>query len=291
MNQDATWSRTMPIRWSARYDGHESVAIDLAASDNGGQSWTTIARNLDNSGVYAWDTSTTANGVYLLQVMAHTAQASRTIVTSEPITVFNYGGHAPTISVVSPRGGEVWSGPQEIRWRAADQDGDALTFSLAYSVDRGANWKVLADGIQDADSYIWDTSTIPNCAEVWLRAMATDGRFRAYASTIGPFTVHNGHVPWITLLRPTQGGAVTGTCEVAWQPRRARQPDAGDHRISADQGKTWEAVASGLPASGTYRWVLADTAEEEVMLRAIASDGHTKGIDTLWQPLRLCRGG
>ncbi len=95
MNQDATWSRTMPIRWSARYDGHESVAIDLAASDNGGQSWTTIARNLDNSGVYAWDTSTTANGVYLLQVMAHTAQASRTIVTTSRSRCSTMGATPP----------------------------------------------------------------------------------------------------------------------------------------------------------------------------------------------------
>ncbi len=289
MDLGVTWSRTMPIRWWARHTDHETVRIDLAVSDNGGRSWSTVARNLENTGIYAWDTTTVANGTYLLQVTAHTAEDSSTI-NSEPVAVFNYGGHAPSISILSPRGGETWAGPQEIRWRAQDADGDALTVSLAYSVDRGANWKVLADGVQDASSFIWDTTTIPNCAEVWLRATVSDGRFRAYATTVGAFPVHNAHTPWITLLAPTQGGEVAGTCEIAWRATSEAERLTRIYvEISLDEGRTWEEVESGLPASGRYLWTLPDGTEgERILLRLAASDGRSKGIVTLWQPLVPC---
>lgn len=54
--------------------------------------------------------------------------------------------HPPEVQVLTPRGSEVWEigKPATVTWKASDQDGDTLTYSVAISPDQGKTWLPLA---------------------------------------------------------------------------------------------------------------------------------------------------
>ena len=64
------------------------------------------------------------------------------------------------LTILSPNGGEIWSGSRDILWNATGQGwapGDTVT--IEYSSDGGANWTVLASALPfDAGKITWDTT-------------------------------------------------------------------------------------------------------------------------------------
>ena len=51
---------------------------------------------------------------------------------------------APSVKLITPIGGEVWSGKETIRWTSNDPDKDMLTYDIYYSSNGGKEWKLLA---------------------------------------------------------------------------------------------------------------------------------------------------
>ncbi len=47
---------------------------------------------------------------------------------------------APSVKLTAPKGGEIWSGPQTIKWSGSDPDGDELSYEVYWSPDRGLTW-------------------------------------------------------------------------------------------------------------------------------------------------------
>ena len=94
----------------------------------------------------------------------------------------------PTVEVLEPRGSPVQI-PFEIRWRAADPDGDELTFTLLYSGDLGVTWiPVAADPSRESPSEpTWvftlteqSSTSLPGSPQGQFRVIAGDGFHTAF---------------------------------------------------------------------------------------------------------------
>lgn len=281
------WTGTQTVRWRASDPAGQSLRIDIECSRNGGRDWIALARGLRNSGVYQWDTRDVPNGIYLLRLTADNGQA-RSDATSLPLVVDNPGRNAPVVSMVCPRGGEVWSGTREVSWHVRDVDGDPITATLLYSLDMGRSWQVLAQGIRGR-SYLWDTTTIPNCDRAWLRVMASDGQFWATDTSDGPFAVCNAHAPLIRLLVPERGRRLRGEQRITWiAAQLTGRPIKVTLEVSLDAGRSWSSLATGLPAQGSYLWDTSGLPENSwVSLRVIASDGLQSAIDSAPEPFTV----
>lgn len=81
----------------------------------------------------------------------------------------------PVVDITYPRGGEILGGlaVHRISWKAHDPDGDALTYTVAYSADNGETWIPLAIDINET-SYSWDTSDLET-GKYLVKVIATDG--------------------------------------------------------------------------------------------------------------------
>jgi len=282
------WSGEQQIRWRASAAVAQGWTTDIECSRDGGQTWTALASGLDDIFTLPWNTRALPNGTYVLRLTSRTEQAKTSLI-SDPFKLDNPGRSRPVVSLLSPQGGEIWNGMREVRWRATDSDGDNLSVSLAYSIDRGATWTTMGFASGNTGSYIWDTTTVPNTDELWLRATASDGQSAAEDVINDSLAIHNHHVPIVALLSPAGGEQWAGVQRIAWQATIE-----GERRvqvaiqISMDMGLTWQNLAEGLPAQGSYLW---DTFllpnQSRALVRVRATDSPYSAVDMVSQPVIL----
>jgi hypothetical protein len=82
--------------------------------------------------------------------------------------------HAPTVQISSPRTRDVLGRKVRVSWRAADADGDPLSFTILYNSGLDQTWLPLATvaSVQTADV---DTSMLAGSSRASLRIRASDG--------------------------------------------------------------------------------------------------------------------
>ncbi|NLG48633.1 MAG: fibronectin type III domain-containing protein [Chloroflexi bacterium] len=280
------WSGEQEIRWRIQDAPLQALMVDLDVSADGGLTWTPLASGIPDAGAYTWDTQKVANGAYRLRLRVYDSHPIATCI-SKPFRIDNANRNAPVISVVSPQAGETLSGLYQIRWRTYDPDGGALGINLYYSLDRGASWNLIAYDLADAGRYTWDTATIPNSEQVWLRATVHDGDLAGREMVVGPLTVLNTHVPAVKLIAPQGGEHVAGNYLIRWHATQPENPWAtASLDASVDGGRTWQRLAANLPLAGSYLWDTAGLAAgSEVLLRVKVADGLRSAVGVTAQPV------
>jgi len=274
---------SLAVTWSPPVD-QPGATVVLSTSSDGGRTWRRLAVLPAERGTFSWDTTRVANGDcwLLVSLEGPGRQAGQLIV---PLIVRNDGGHAPVVSLTMPDADVPWAGPRRITWASYDADGDELSMNLAYSVNEGRTWYVIARGLEDTGSYLLDTSLLPNSDRVYLRITAFDGAYRTSAVSSFAITVRDPGRPWLDLVAPLAGQSCFGLQEIQWVAHDPSRRGTAEVRLelSGDFGATWQEIASGLPLSGSATWdtriVPNGTA---VLLRVVALEGdEVVALDTL----------
>ena len=191
------------------------MRIDV--SDNGGSAWHELAAGVEDTGGFLVDTRSLANGEHLLRVRAESDLGS-SIAYAGPFAVRNPGVNAPRSSASSARlAGERFPGQSGFVGPAADLDDDALVVDVAYSLDRRITWRPVAKVSASEGGYLWDTPSVPNSHQVWLRLTVSDGRFDAETTSPHPFAVDNEYAPLVAFESPMGGELWSGTRDLIWR--------------------------------------------------------------------------
>jgi len=112
--------------------------------------------------------------------------------------------HPPTVQLLAPHGGTVGPG-SVVRWTASDPDGDALTFNVFYSWDRGTSWQPLA--VQISGSQYTVPGPLRGTTDGLMRVIAVDGFHTAQDTSTAAFTVAP-NAPQAMILAPASGTVV-----------------------------------------------------------------------------------
>lgn len=120
-----------------------------------------------------------------------------TILKMAPVSA-----HSPTVTLLTPNGGQVWSNGQTytIQWSGSDADNDPLTYTVLYSPD-GVDWMTLETNMTSTSLNV-DAATIPGGQAAQIRVVATDGVNSASDTSDAIFTVEN-KPPEAYILAPT----------------------------------------------------------------------------------------
>ena len=155
------------------------------------------------------------------------------------------GREAPTITLQSPHGGEVFTSDIPVSWQTHDADGDTSVVSmLQYSPDNGTTWRALTDTVQGIPTSETDMSFsatisldgVPGSSPSSLvRVIASDG-LHTDIQTSRSFTVTN-RPPKPAILSPVELEQVP-----AGEPLRL-------------QGSAWDAE-DGFLSGGQLQWRL-----------------------------------
>ena len=160
----------------------------------------------------SWDTTSVANGTYVLSARARDAAGNSTMAASLTVSVANPTPDvtAPAISVTAPAGGAELTGSVTVTADASDEVGVVAVQFLLDGAPLGAE--------QPAPfTFAWDTKTVPNGTHV-LSARARDAAGNNSVAASVTVTVNNVEpdvtAPVITLTAPAGGAEVTGSVMV-----------------------------------------------------------------------------
>jgi hypothetical protein len=102
-----------------------------------------------------------------------------------------FSQHAPQVQLESPNGGEVFTGPFEIHWKASDEDGDPLSYTLQYSPDDGQTWQALAVGLTEPSYQVLSLYSLTGSDQGLVRVLASDGTQTSSDVSDGTFSIPN----------------------------------------------------------------------------------------------------
>lgn len=112
-------------------------------------------------------------------------------IVYQNVYIGNY--FAPDVMVLSPNGGEEWTGINTIRWHAYDINvDDSLRYDVRISSDSGVTFDTVASSISEK-WYNWNCSQYDRLDTYVVEIRATDGIYFSYDLSDSPFMA--GEVP------------------------------------------------------------------------------------------------
>jgi hypothetical protein len=188
---------------------------------------------------------------------------------AQQLAIRPVSAHVPTVTVLSPNGGETWAatGTYTITWTASDADGDPLAYSVLYSPN-GSDWLPVAAGITQ-------TQVAVNAAELAggnaarVRVLASDGVNTTADESDAPFTVAR-KAPQAFILSPERDITIAPGTPL-WLQGYAYDLEDG---TLPDMALRWSSSRDGNLGTGSQVLVSLSPGEHVITLTATDSDGN-----------------
>ena len=175
------------------------------------------------------------------------------------MTSVKAGLSIPTVSNVTPSGGNLKEDTIHVVWSATDADPeDTLTYEVHFSRDGGANWVVVAENLDEPTAEV-DRVNLASTSQGLFRVLATDGINTGSGQSAEPFVVPNVP-PMVEIVRPEMGATVAFSQTLTLEGL-VYDIDEG---TLPDEQITWTSSRDGLLGNGS-----------ELALEALSMGQHT----------------
>jgi len=212
-----------------------------------------------------------------------TARATDTAGNQATATVDVTTDNQPSITILSPAGGESWpgGGSGHIRWTTRNLS----DVTIRFSADGGASYAEIVPSISDSDpgwgDYTWQ---VPNQGTEQARILIHgyfDSTVRAESNL---FTIVASGQPLIDLLTPQAGDLLIGGSEqaITWN---ATDVESVVLEYSLDGGAEFRqlaTVASSAPDWGGYSWSVPQVQTDLAEVRARTTAGDVQDVSGLF---------
>jgi hypothetical protein len=193
---------------------------------------------------------------------------------------------APSAAFTFPKGGENFSGVENVTWKVSDADTPRanLRLNLEYSPDNGVNWLLVAANLPGTlNSYALDTRLLPkSISQGKLRLWVTDGLNNITADSGGVFSVPN-HAPVPNILAPRDGGYLPSGLQVLLQGQATDVEEAS----LPDNNFQWTLDGTTVLGVGPSLKVVLPDGRHTLTLTALDTDGaHGSTTITVFVNLR-----
>jgi hypothetical protein len=181
--------------------------------------------------------------------------------------------HSPTVTLLSPNGGESVTDHLVISWTASDGDGDELLYTLQYSADDGQTWQAVAQDWTGTSFELdaSDLATLPGSDQARIRVFASDGVNTAQDQSDAVFSLAH-HPPQAHILEPGAGSRLEPGDTVVF---RGTGIDAEDGLLAQTGTFSWASSLDGPLGTGAELWVSTlSTGVHRITMTLADSDGQ-----------------
>jgi hypothetical protein len=182
--------------------------------------------------------------------------------------------HAPTVTLLSPNGGETITDHLTISWTGSDPDGDDVRYTVQYSADDGGTWEAVARDWMDTtfETTPGDLSTYPGSDVARVRVIASDGVNTAMDESDAVFSLAR-KAPQVHILEPGPGLRFEVGETILF---RGVGMDAEDGPLGEAGAFTWTSHISGTLGTGAELWVSdLPAGKHHITMQVSDSDGQT----------------
>lgn len=247
---------TKSIIWSASdlHLGLLPISMELSLDD--GANWSVLSPVTSNTGIYSWSVPAVDSQQMRVRVKAEDLLGNTSYAVSNKFIVDSL---APTITLSSPNGGEVFKAgdSQTISWSSSDTNILTNSAVIEYSINGGTNWISVVTGQPTTGSYSW---TLPNVdsTQVLVRVSVSDqaGHTTSDISN-GVFTID--YTAPVLSLTSLNGGDVLVAGQnynITWtlSDNIALRNLPVGLEYSQDSGSHWTTIVGSMANTGTYSW-------------------------------------
>ncbi|MFQ6092104.1 MAG: hypothetical protein ACE5OR_05395 [bacterium] len=253
-------------------------AVQIAYTFDGGASWVTVADSTANTGSYVWTVPNTPSSSCLVRVRDR-SDPTVADVSDDPFSICAQ----PSITVLSPNGGERWGVGQEdtILWT---WQGCIDGVTVEYSVDGGRRWTIIVDSAANTGRLVWPVPSTPS-QECFVRISdASD-------STVSDLSDQAFRIclPSLISVRSPNGGEewmVGSSHPITWASTGCIDEVNIDYTV--DGGANWTAVVSNAANTASYLWTVPNTPSLTCLVRVWDAADSTVA-DVSDGPFSICQ--
>ena len=252
------------ITWSETNLSASSYSIQYSV--DGGTTWTNITSVSGSTTSYPWTVPNIPTTQALVKVIGYDSAGNAVQDLSNSVfTISN-----PTVTVVSPNGGENWlvNFSHQITW--SETNLSASSYSIQYSVDGGSTWTNITSVSGSTTSYPWTVPNTPTNTAL-VKVIGYDSAGNAVPDQSNSvFTISN---PVITVVSPNGGEnwLVNSSHQITWSETNL---SASSYTIqySVDGGSTWTNITSVSGSTTSYPWTVPNTPTTTALVKVIGYD-------------------
>ncbi|MBD3376267.1 T9SS type A sorting domain-containing protein [candidate division KSB1 bacterium] len=236
--------------------------VNLELSRDNGDTWMTIASEIENTGEYDMQVTEPESDSCLIRI------TDSTVPEITDTSDDRFAIRSPGLTLLVPNGGEKWSPGQEqdILWQSS---GAIPQVDIEITYDDGTTWSAIAQQVTNNGQYSW---TVPETLSdsCWIRISdsanpdvqdVSDNRFAIVQSSI-TLLIPNGEQVW----------TIEDLALITWESQNNSLPVNID--LSRDGGATWESLFESMPDSGQVYWTVSGPTSESCLVRVQTNDGQ-----------------
>jgi subtilisin family serine protease len=179
----------------------------------------------------------------------------------------------PTISVISPNGGEYWEidSTQSITWSSTG--GTIEDVKIEYSIDNGTSWTEIIASTTNNGSYDWTVPDNPsdNCL---IRVSDTDEELSDVSDAV--FSIVSPASITVTSPNGDEDWDVGSSRDITWTSSGPVDNVKIDYSI--DNGASWIEIVASTGNDGSYNWTVPDTPSNNCLVRISDTDGYPSDV-------------
>ncbi len=196
------------------------------------------------------------------------------------------------VELLSPRGGETFTGYMNIKWKA-ESTTDSLLVDIFYSNDDWRTWRLIAENYENNGLFTMHIGRIKEWDGInySVRVIVHNASGMGASQPSNHFTINypGAAAPEIFLTSPQGGQTVHGVQDIRWRAGDADgDPVTVNLFCSPDSGHTWLLIAEKQINDGIFSWDTTPFANgSRYLLKAVVSDGDLQGTDIMEQCFRI----
>lgn len=260
-------SEDFDIEWDASANVNQ---VDLAYSDDNGNSWNTIASNVNSAqGSYQWSVPNTTTNQGLVRVRSSNDPSLTDISQS----TFSISDPAPEITITNPSdfSNLTITNTETIEWNSFSTD----QVDIEYSTNNGNNWATIETNVDASlESYDWVVPNTPAPGTGMIRILNSSNN--NFGDTVTDLTIESNNVPALTQTEPSENDTFKTNTQVNIEWVANDQVDTVDILFSETDGNTWNEVVTGVDASeGSYNWTTPSDPVTTARIQIVDADNNS----------------